>query len=195
MKKNVKSTAALKTAARNEVKVINNNPTYIMRTLNKLAKGSDKEAKAVDGYSIKAVKELYNRVNEAFGEGFWWNSVYAIGGRLVTSIKAIDAQSAYYLDPSYTIEDNKVVIRFAGGYYLGTFATKWDQAAVVSAAAAKLQLIEGYSKAIDKAEKAEKAEKEAKEAKELAKTIQELKAAVAAGTMTEAEAAAKLFAA
>ena len=75
MKKNVKSTAALKTAARNEVKVINNNPTYIMRTLNKLAKGSDKEAKAVEGYSIKAVKELYNRVNEAFGEGFWWNSV------------------------------------------------------------------------------------------------------------------------
>lgn len=195
MKKNVKSTAALKTAAKNEVKVINNNPTYIMRTLNKLAKGSDKEAKAVEGYSIKAVKELYNRVNDAFGEGFWWNSVYAIGGRLMTSIKAIDDKTAFYLDPTFPIDDNKVVIRFAGDYYLGTFAAKWDHAAVVAAAAAKLQLVEGYSKAIDKAEKADKADKEAKEAKELAKTIADLKAAVAAGTMTEAEAAAKLFAA
>ena len=215
MSKQVKTTAQVKKGAKNENKVINSNPGYIFRHLNKVAQGRDKDAKGVEGYSNENIKDLYSRLNAAFveGAGFWWSSIYAFNGRPVTSLVAVNDSTAFYLDPSFTPDADHVLIHFAGTYYIGTLASCWSDNTVIDAAAARLGLVEKYATAIDKEqdkerkakEKAErKAERKAKsqerkaqadKAKDFAKKAQELKKQVEAGTITEAEAAALLFAA
>lgn len=196
--KNNKNAKQVASSAKQENKVINTNPGYIFRSLNKKAQGRDQDAKQVEGYSRKSLKELFDRLNETFaGGGFWWSSVYAINGRLITSVTPLKQGKYYALN-------EKAVIRFAGQTYIGTFAKEWSENAVIDSAKVRLTMVEQYGTAIDKAqeqerkaqEKAErKGRKERKEsAKELAKVIAELKEQVAAGTITNEQAAAKVAA-
>lgn len=217
MAKNQKNAAALKQGARKENRVINSNPGYIFRSLNKKAQGRDNSAKEVEGYSINDIKELFKRLNDTFtGGGFWWSSIYAFSGRPVTSISALTDNKAYYLDPSYTPDADHVLIKFAGAYYIGTLGA-WSENNVISAASARLQLVEKYTESIDSQEekerkaqekaerkaerkaenkrKAQERKEEKEKAQELTKTIQELKAKVAAGALTMEEAAAQVAAA
>lgn len=218
MTKKVNALTAAKVAAsaKKENKVINSNPGYIFRTLNKRAQGRDKDAKEVEGYSREATKELFNRLNNTFaGAGFWWSSIYAVNGRPVTSLSPLSDSTACYLDPSYTPDADHVLIHFAGGYYLGTLGT-WSESAVIDAAKARLSLVEKYAQAIDKVEqeqeqerkeqkaqerkerkaenqrKAQERKEQREQAQELAKTIQELTAQVAAGTLSQEDAFAKV---
>ena len=204
MTKKVNALTAAKVAAgaKKENKVVNSNPGFIFRTLNKRAQGRDKDAKEVEGYSNENLKELFNRLNNTFaGGGFWWSSIYAVCGRPVTSLSSLSDSTAYYMDPTYTPDADHVLIHFAGGYYLGTLGT-WSESAVIDAAKARLNLVEQYAKAIDKEQK-EQERKERKEenkrkaqerkeqkeqAQELTKAIQELKAQVAAGTLSQEDA-------
>lgn len=216
MKKNVsnsnKEAKQLKQGAKQEIKTVNNNPGYIMRTLNKIAQGKNKDAQAVEGFSREALKELWTRLNSTFNAGgFWWSSLYVINGRPVVSLKAITPVGGLT-----TVDDlNKVearlhdrrhtLITFAGVTYLGTLGT-WSFNAVINAAAARLQIVEDYIKKFNKlmdaqeeqerkAQERKERKEEATKAQELANKIATLKAQVAAGTITEAQAAAQLFAA
>lgn len=176
MKKQNQTTSKLRNAARNEVKTVNTNPTYIFRSLNKLAAGTDKQAREVDGYSNKAIKALYTRLNETFAcGGFWWSSVYAVNGRLVISIKPVELGRVYNVDEAHTI------ITFAGVRYYARLATTWSPSTVITSAALRLGLVEKYAKCF------EKSEKKAGKAVNLANTIAELTKKVAAGTITEVE--------
>lgn len=217
MAQNLKKVAILGKGAKAENKVINSNPGYIFRSLNKKAQGRDNSAKEVEGYSIDNLKELFKRLNDTFaGGGFWWSSIYAVNGRPVTSLSLLTDAKAYYLDPSFTPDDDHVLIHFAGAYYLGTLG-QWSENAVIDAAKARLQLVEKYAEAIDSQEekerkaqekeerkaerkaenkrKAQERKEEKEKAQELTKTIQELKAKVAAGALTMEEAAAQVAAA
>ena len=214
MKQNLKKVAALGKGAKAENKVINSNPGYIFRSLNKKAQGRDASAKEVEGYSINDIKELFKRLNDTFtGGGFWWSSIYAFSGRPVTSISALTDNKAYYLDPSYTPDADHVLIHFAGAYYIGTLG-QWSENAVIDAAKARLQLVEKYEEAISSGEEKERKAQEKKErkeerkaenkrkaqerkekkekAQELTKVIQELREKVAAGAISNDEAAAKV---
>jgi hypothetical protein len=208
-KTNKQTAAKVAAGAKQENKVINTNPGYIFRSLNKKAQGRDADAKQVEGYSRESLKELFTRLENTFScGGFWWGSVYAFNGRLVTSAVAVKQGVIY------SIADNKVVFSFAGNSYIGTLAKEWSENAVIDAAKVRLNLVEQYAQAIDKAQEQERKEQERKEqkeqkakerkqaskerkqkkeqAQELAKTIQELKEQVAAGTLSQDQAFAKV---
>lgn len=214
MKKQNLKVAQVGKGAKAENKVINSNPGYIFRSLNKKAQGRDNSAKEVEGYSIDNLKELFKRLNDTFaGGGFWWSSISAVNGRPVTSLSLLTDSKAYYLDPSFTPDDDHVLIHFAGAYYLGTLG-QWSENAVIDAAKARMQLIEKYAEAIDSQEekerkaqekaerkaerkaenkrKAQERKEEKEKAQELTKTIQELKAQVAAGTLSQEDAFAQV---
>lgn len=206
--------AALTKGAKVENKVINTNPGYIFRTLNKRAQGRDKDAREIEGYSRENIKELYFRLDSTFAAGgFWWSSIYAVNGRPVVSLSAVNDSTAYYLDPAYNLGADHVLIHFAGGYYVGRLG-QWSENAVLDAAKVRLQLVEKYAAALDSQEDQERKAQERKErkevrkaenkrkaqerkaqkdqAKELAKVMQELKAQIAAGAITQDQAAAKV---
>lgn len=158
--------------AKQENKVVNTNPGFIFRTLNKRAQGRDKEAKEVEGFSRENLKELFNRLNNTFaGGGFWWSSVYAVNGRLVTSLSLVKDPAKYgeltNVSPfAWSYEsyipgaENHVLIEFAGNLYLATLATQWSENGVIDAAKARLSLVEQYSAAIDKEQEQERKEQE-----------------------------------
>lgn len=214
MKKKNLNAAALTKGAKVENKVINTNPGYIFRTLNKRAQGRDKDAREIEGYSRENIKELYLRLDSTFAAGgFWWSSIYAVNGRPVVSLSAVNDSTAYYLDPAYNLGADHVLIHFAGGYYVGRLG-QWSENAVLDAAKVRLQLVEKYAAALDSQEDQERKAQERKErkaerkaenkrkaqerkaqkdqAKELAKVVQELKAQIAAGAITQDQAAAKV---
>lgn len=210
--------AALTKGAKVENKVINTNPGYIFRTLNKRAQGRDKDAREIEGYSRENIKELYSRLDSTFAAGgFWWGSIYAVNGRPVVSLSAVNDSTAYYLDPAYNLGADHVLIHFAGGYYVGRLG-QWSENAVLDAAKVRLQLVEKYAYALDSQEDQERKAQERKErkerkaqerkaenkrkaqerkeqkeqAKELAKVVQELKEQIAAGAISQEQAAAKV---
>lgn len=197
MKKQIKKATQVAKDAKKENQVINSNPGYIFRTLNKRSQGKDKDAREVEGYSRDALKELFNRLENTFGcGGFWWGSVYAFNGRLVVS--ATQVQQGKY----YALGENRVVFHFAGNSYIGTLAKEWSENAVIDAAKIRLNLVEQYAKSIDKEQEHERKEQERKErkdkkerkeqAKELTNVIAELKEQVAAGTISQEDAFARV---
>ena len=214
MKTKKLNAAALTKGAKVENKVINTNPGYIFRTLNKRAQGRDKDAREIEGYSRENIKELYSRLDSTFAAGgFWWSSIYAVNGRPVVSISAVNDSTAYYLDPAYNLGADHVLIHFAGGYYVGRLG-QWSENAVLDAAKVRLQLVEKYVAALNSQEAQERKAQERKErkeerkaenkrkaqerkeqkeqAKELAKVVQELKEQIACGAVSQEQAAAKV---
>ena len=200
-KKNLMKVKDLKKAAKVELSTIEGNPTYLMRKLNKVCqgKGKDTDLKEVEGLNIQKMKDLYNRLNDTFGcGGYWWGSIFAVNGKLVTNVKPVKPYAIY--------NNSEKLIRYCGQLYYATFATKWTRSAIMDSAAAKLAIIESIAAAFDKEDQKEARKAENKEARKarkekqqkannLAAKVAELKAKVASGEITESEAAAALFAA
>lgn len=182
------TTAALKVAAKKEVKVVNESPRYNLRLANKLAKG--REAKDV-GVNVENLKNLYNRVIEAFGsDGFWWDSVVTDGkGGLIVSMRPLRLNE-------WCKEDD--IMQYRGVTYK-VKCGRWSVANIITSAAIRLKQAEDLAITFDapfiwqELKKAKKAKKVKKQSS--AKTLlEELNKKIAKGTITK-EAAFNIFAA
>lgn len=186
--KTTTTTAALKAAAKKEVKVANESPRYNLRLANKLAKG--REAKD-SGVNVENLKTLYSRVLEAFGpDGFWWDSVVTDGkGGLIVSMRPLRLNE-------WAKEED--VIQYRGITYV-VRRGRWSVSNIITSAAIRLKQAEDLTVTFDapftwqeikKAKKAKKAKKHSC-AKKL---LDELNKKIAKGTITK-EAAFNIFAA
>lgn len=90
MKTSILTNNEIKKGSKQEIQVVNTNPTYLFRKLNKVASGKDTDTKEVEGFSREYLKELFSRLTEAFNcGGFWWGSVIARQGFCVTSARVV----------------------------------------------------------------------------------------------------------
>lgn len=188
MKKQMNN-AALKVAAKKEVKKVNESARYNLRLANKLAKGN--ETKGIEGISIQALKEQHKRINEIFGnEGYWWNSVVTDGrGNLVISMRPIKLGE--------TIDETRI-IRYRGLSYVIKLG-KWTVSNIITSASIRLKQAEEIAKALNapyewqtitttKKTKAKETTMPSKTAKALKDINQRLKA----GKLTKAAASAEI---
>ncbi len=159
----------LKKVASNEVKVINTNPTYQMRKLNKFAVGKEtdlSDLKKAQEVSVIGIAELYNRLEEAFGcGGFWWGSVMAREGRLLTSCKEVkddlaDGGSDF---TSLSTRDGFCWTEFVDGkLYSFRVAAEWSAVNIINSATMMLRFAEARAKAAGQLYSWQQARKEAK---------------------------------
>lgn len=129
MKKQMNN-AALKAAAKNELKVINESPRYNLRLVNKIAAGRVHE---LEGLNAAAIKEQYSRLMEAFGEGYWWNSVVTDGvGGLIVSMRPLRLYECVESDRIMTYGGRAYVIKRG----------KWSISNIIVSAAIRLKQAE-----------------------------------------------------
>lgn len=216
----LKSNAAVKKGARQLFAQVNNNPTYIFRKMNKLAEGKDVDFNelAKEGVNKEDVCEQYNRLQEVANcGGYWWGSVIARHGYIITAAKKVEIDA-----PLYVAKGGEVITEVINGtLYTLKAASSWNYTNVVASAAlflkfreeaaaksgtlyswqkvqatAKAQAKEARKEAYKKARKAasEARKAEAAKAKEVAKKVQDLQAQVKAGTLSNEEAATQLAA-
>ena len=216
----LKSNCQVKKEARDTFASVNTNPTYIFRKMNKLAEGKDVDFNDIskEGISKEAVCEQYNRLQEAANcGGYWWGSVVARHGYIITGAKKVEIDA-----PIYVAKGGEVITEVINGtLYSLKAASAWNYSNVVASGALFLKFKEEAAKksgtlyswqkvqltAQAQAKEARKAEakarrkaaseakkQEASRAKELAKKVQELQAQVKAGTLSNEEAATQLAA-
>lgn len=175
--------AALKVAAKKEVKVINESPRYNLRLINKLVKGGVIEG--IEGVTIAALKEQSNRLREIFDcEGYWWDSVVTDGrGGLVLSMRPLKLGE---------IVDESRVIRYRGMSYVARIA-RWSPANIVTSAALRIKQAEDIAKAFGTpyAWQIVKKSKSAMPSKTV-KALKDINQRLKAGKITKAVAAAEI---
>ncbi len=209
MKTNVMSANEVKKGAKVEVKAINTNPTYLMRKLNKFATGKETDLsglKKSEGLTTDFIKELYKRLEEAFGcGGFWWGSIIARQGMLLTSCKEVkfeDGESD--MTPLFQRDGFIWTEVVDGKLYSFKAAAVWSLENIISSASLWLKFAEARAKqsgnlytwqqarkdAKKKASKKSKTSKKSEKKQTVAegalfKAIEELKANFAKGKMTK----------
>ena len=216
----LKSNNQVKKEARETFASVNTNPAYIFRKMNKLAEGKDSDFNDIskEGISKEAVCEQYNRLQEAAKcGGYWWGSVIARHGYIITGAKKVEIDA-----PLYVAKGGEVITEVINGtLYSLKAAAAWNYTNVVASAAlflkfkeeaakesgalyswqkvqatAKAQAMEARKAEAKKARKAasEARKAEATRTKELAMKVQALKAQVKDGTLSQEEAARQLAA-
>ena len=216
----LKSNNEVKKGARQLFAQVNNNPTYIFRKMNKIAEGKDTDFNEIakEGISKEDVCEQYNRLQEAAKcGGYWWGSVIARKGYIITSAKKVEMDAPLYVTKGWEVLTEVI----NGTLYSLKAAATWNYSNVVASAALFLKFKEEAARKSDtlfswqkvqdtekaqakearkeEAKKARKAASEARKAeatraRELAKKVQELQAQVTAGALTQEEAATQLAA-
>ena len=209
-KTNTMTSSEVKKGARAEVKNINTNPTYLMRKLNKFAQGKETDLnglKKSEGLNTDFIKELYKRLDEAFGcGGFWWGSIIARQGFVITAAKKVEID-----EPLYTKEGRIHTEVIADGTANGTLyslkeGAQWSFENIIQSASLCLSFAEKRAKASGelyswqkerkdaKAKASKKSKKTSKKTEEkgqkvvegaLFKAVQELQKAFANGKMTK----------
>lgn len=199
----------VKKRAKSETKAIGTNPTYLMRKLNKFAQGKEadlSDLKKAQEVSVIGIAELYNRLEEAFGcGGFWWGSVIAREGMLLTSCKEIKLEDGESdMTPLYQRDGFVWTEVIDGKLYSFKAAATWSFENIISSASMMLRFAEARAKqsgnlfswqqarkdAKKKASKKSKTSKKGGKGKTvvegaLFKAIQELQANFAKGKMTK----------
>jgi len=201
----------VKKCAKAEAKAINTNPTYLMRKLNKFAQGKEadlSDLKKAQEVSVIGIAELYNRLEEAFGcGGFWWGSIIARNGYLLTSCKEVkdDLSEGGSDFAPLSIRDGFVWTEVIDGkLYSFKAAATWSFENIISSASMMLRFAEARAKqsgnlytwqqarkdAKKKASKKSKTSKKSEKKQTVAegalfKAIEELKANFAKGKMTK----------
>ena len=146
--------AEVKKAAKSEVKAINSNPTYLMRRMNKIGQGKDtdlSDLKKAQEVSVIGIVELYNRLEEAFGcGGFWWGSLMARQGMLLTSCKEVKddlSEGGSDFAPLYQRDGFVWTEVIDGKLYSFKAAASWSYENIVSSASMWLRFAEARAKA------------------------------------------------
>ncbi len=168
-KYNVMTNTEVKKAAKAEAKAINTNPTYLMRKLNKFATGKEKDLsdlKKAQEVSVIGIAELYNRLEEAFGcGGFWWRSVIARNGYLLTSCKEVkdDLSEGGSDFAPLSIRDGFIWTEVIDGkLYSFKAAAVWSFENIISSASMMLRFAEARAKAAGQLYSWQQARKDAK---------------------------------
>ncbi|MBR6141483.1 MAG: hypothetical protein IKQ37_06955 [Bacteroidaceae bacterium] len=199
----------VKKAAKAEAKAINTNPTYLMRKLNKFSQGKEtdlSDLKKAQEVSVIGITELYNRLEEAFAQGgFWWGSIFARQGMLLTSCKEVKLEEGESdMTPLYQRDGFVWTEVVDGKLYSFKAAAVWSFENIISSASMMLRFAEARAKqsgnlfswqqarkdAKKKASKKSKTSKKSGKSKTvvegaLFKAIQELQANFAKGKMTK----------
>lgn len=182
MKKQMNN-AALKAAAKKEVKVINESPRYNLRLANKVAQ----EGRELEGLNAAAIKEQYSRIMEVFGEGYWWNSVVTDGiGGLIVSMRPLRLYECVESDRIMTYGGRAYVIKRG----------KWSISNIIASAAIRLKQAENMAATFGvpyswmSVKKA--AVKKAAVPSRTAKALRDINARLKAGQITKAAAAAAI---
>lgn len=200
----------VKKAAKAEVKAINCNPTYQMRKLNKFAQGKDtdlSDLKKAHEVSVIGICELYNRLEEAFAQGgFWWGSVMARQGMLLTSCKEVKCIEDGESDMTPLLQrDGFIWTEVVNGkLYSFKAAAEWNAVNIISSASMMLRFAEErarlsgnlYSWQIARKEAKAKASKKSKTSKKsgkelgnaiIAKAVKQLERQFAKGQLNSKE--------
>lgn len=215
MKTNTLTNSEVKKGAKIEAKAINTNPTYLMRKLNKFAEGKETDLSDLKkGHELSAdyIKEQYKRLEEAFDcGGFWWGSVMAREGRLLTSCKEVKLEDGESdMTPCYSKDGFVWTEVIDGTLYSFKAAASWSLENIITSSSMWLKFAEARAKASgqlyswqqarkDAKAKASKKSKTSKKGSEktvvegeLFKAIQEIKAKFAKGKMTKKQLDAEL---
>lgn len=148
----LQSSSEIKKEARKEITNVVRNPLYIFRTLNKYAAGKDTIAKEVEGYSREYVKELCDRLQEAFNQGgFWWGSVIARKGYIVTSVRKVafaeGDEDNSDVNGLYTAKGGELLTEVINGdLYSLRAAASWNIGNVIASAGLALKFAEARAK-------------------------------------------------
>ena len=179
MKTTVLTNSEIKKGARQELQVINTNPTWNFRKLNKIASGKDTDTKEVDGFSREYLKEIYNRSIEAFNcGGFWWGSVIARQGFIITSAREVTfAEGDENNDDvkGLAVAKGEVILTevINGKLYSLKAAAVWNMANILASASLWLKFAEAKAKASGNLFSWQKEQEQAKaKAKEIKKQEQ-----------------------
>lgn len=153
MKTKVLTNSEIKKGAKSELQVINCNPVWNFRKLNKIASGKDQDTKEVEGFSREYLKELFSRLNEAFNQGgFWWGSVIARHGFIVTSArKVVFSEGDENNDDvkGLAVAKGDIILTevINGELYSLKAAAVWNMTNIVASAALWLKFAEAKAKA------------------------------------------------
>lgn len=153
MKTSNLTNSEIKKGARQEIQVVNANPIWNFRKLNKIAAGKDQDTKEVEGFSRDYLKELFSRLNEAFNcGGFWWGSVIARQGFIVTSArKVVFAEGDENNDDvkGLAVAKGDIILTevINGELYSLKAAAVWNMTNIIASAALWLKFAEAKAKA------------------------------------------------
>lgn len=169
MKTNTLTNSEIKKGAKIEAKAINTNPTYLMRKLNKFAEGKEtdlSDLKKGQGLTVDYIKEQYKRLVEAFDcGGFWWGSVMARNGYLLTSCKEVKddlADGGSDFSPLCN-RDGFVWTEVIGGtLYSFKAAASWSLENIITSSSMWLKFAEARAKASGQLYSWQQARKDAK---------------------------------
>ena len=187
MKTNILTNSEIKKGARQELQVVNTNPIWNFRKLNKICTGKDTDVKEVEGFSRDYLKELYNLLVEAFNcGGFWWGSVVARQGFIVTSArKVVFAEGDENNDDvkGLAVAKGEILLTevINGELYSLKAAAVWNMTNIIASASLWLKFAEAKAVANSKLfswqKEQEQAKAKAKEAKkEQAKKVRKAQA-------------------
>lgn len=143
----------IKKGAREELQVVNCNPVWNFRKLNKICTGKDQDTKEVEGFSREYLMELYNRLQEAFNNGgFWWGSVIARQGFIVTSArKVVFAEGDENNDDvkGLAVAKGEILLTevINGEMYSLKAASIWNMGNIIASASLWLKFAEAKAKA------------------------------------------------
>lgn len=153
MKTSILTNSEIKKGSRQEIRVVNNNPVWLFRKLNKIAAGKDQDTKEVEGFSRDYLKELFSRLTEAFNcGGFWWGSVCARQGFIITAAREVTfAEGAENNDDvkGLSVAKGEVVLTevIDGKMYSLKAASVWNFNNIIASASLWLKFAEVRAKA------------------------------------------------
>ena len=204
MNMTILTNSEIKKGSRQEAQVINTNPIWLFRKLNKIAAGKDQDTKEVEGFSRDYLKELFSRLTEAFNcGGFWWGSVCARQGFIITAAREVTfAEGAENNDDvkGLAVAKGEVILTevINGKMYSLKAASVWNMNNIIASASLWLKFAEERAKASNnlyswqkeqeqakakqkqqKQEQAKKARKEQAKAKKQQKEQEQKEAAAA----------------
>ena len=167
MKINAMTNSEVKKGAKIEAKAINTNPTYLMRKLNKFATGKESDLsdlKKGQGLSVDYIKDQYKRLEEAFGcGGFWWGSVMARNGYLLTSCKEVKLEDGESdMTPIYSRDGFVWTEVVDGTLYTFKAAASWSLENIITSSSMMLRFAEARAKQAGQLYSWQQARKDAK---------------------------------